>query len=97
MNNISNFIMKKNYVIGGRPKRKSIPININTNPVPGKIFISSKINPITSSYLSMGQKIQTTKNLKNSKIPNSGINYFTLNNTSNLGNGSITNSLINNY
>ena len=36
--------------------------------MPGKIFISNPINPIASSYLSMGQKIQINKNLKNQKL-----------------------------
>ena len=102
MSNISNIIMKKNATIVGKAKKKLIPININTNPAPGKIFISNQINPITSSYLSMGQKIQISKNIKNSKLihvnTNSAINYYSLNSKdSKQGNGSITNSLINNF
>ena len=67
MSNMSNFIMKKNLAIGGKPKKKSIPININSNPAPGKMFISNQVNHIASSYLSMGQRIQISKNLKNAK------------------------------
>ena len=102
MSTISNFIMKKNIPIGMKSKKKSIPININSNPAPGKFLISNQINPVASSYLSMGQKIQNFKNFKNSKIihvnTNSATNYYTiaskdLKNTNN----SITNSLLNNY
>ena len=101
MTTISNFIMKKNSSLAGKTKKKSIPININTNPIPGKIFISNQINPIASSYLSMGQKIQINKNLKNQKLiqvnANSGINYYTLNGKdSKQTNSSATNSLFNN-
>ena len=94
--------MKKNPVIAGKAKKKSIPINININLEPGKIFISNQINPIASSYLSMGKKIQNTKNIKYSKFihvnTNSAVNYYTLNSKdSKLGNNSITNSLLNNF
>ena len=102
MSAISNFIMKKNSSLAGKTKKKSIPININTNPMPGKIFISNPINPIASSYLSMGQKIQINKNLKNQKLihvnTNSGVNYYTLNGKdSKQSNSSATNSLFNNF
>ena len=102
MSTIPNIIIKKNIAIGVKSKKRSIPININSNPAPGKFLISNQINPIASSYLSMGQKIQTKKNLKNLKIinvnSNSGINYYTLNSKdSKQVNGSITNSLTNNY
>ena len=102
MSAISNFIMKKNIPIGMKSKKKSIPININSNPAPGKFLISNQINPVASAYLSMGQKIQNFKNFKNSKLihvnTNSTSNYYTiagkeLKNTNN----SITNSLLNNY
>ena len=94
--------MKKNIALGAKPKKKSIPININSNPTPGKFIISNPINPIASSYFSMGQKIQISKNNKNSKIihvnTNSAMNYYTLNSKdSKQINGSITNSLLNNY
>ena len=102
MSSISNFMMKKNIPIGFKPKKKSIPININSNPVPGKFLISNQINPVASSYLSMGQKIQNSKNLKNSKLihvnTNSAINYYTNPGIdSKYTNNSITNSLLNNY
>ena len=98
MTSMSNYIMRKNAPIGAKPKKKSIPININSNPAPGKIFISNQINPIASSYLSMGQKIQISKNIKNSKIihvnTNSAINYYSLNSKdSKQANGSIANSI----
>ena len=94
--------MKKNIAIGVKPKKKSIPININSNPAPGKFLISNQVNQIASSYLSMGQKIQISKNLKNSKVihvnTNSAKNYYTLNSKeAKPTNGIITNSLINNY
>jgi hypothetical protein len=102
MTTISNFIMKKNSSLAGKTKKKSIPININTNPMPGKIFITNHINPIASSYLSMGQKIQINKNLKNQKLihvnTNSGVNYYTMNGKdSKQTNSSATNSLFNNF
>ena len=102
MTSMSNYIMKKNVALGAKPKKKSIPININSNPTPGKIFISNQINPIASSYLSMGQKIQISKNIKNSKIihvnTNSAMNYYSLNSKdSKQVNGSIGNSMLNNY
>ncbi len=98
----SNILMKKNITLGIKPKKKSIPININSNPTPGKFLISNQINPIASSYLSMGQKIQISKNIKNSKIihvnTNSSKNYYAMNSKDNKPtSGIITNSLINNY
>ena len=68
MTSIPNYIMKKNNTLGIKSKKKSIPININSNPTPGKFLFSNQINNIASSYLSMGQKIQTNKNLKTSKL-----------------------------
>ena len=102
MSNMSNFIMKKNLAIGGKPKKKSIPININSNPAPGKMFVSNQVNHIASSYLSMGQRIQISKNLKNAKHiqvnTNSGINYYNLSNKdSKQAISSGTNSYLNNF
>ena len=102
MSNMSNYIMKKNLAIGGKPKKKSIPININSNPAPGKMFVSNQVNHIASSYLSMGQRIQISKNLKNAKHihvnTNSGINYYNLSNKdSKQAIGSVTNSYLNNF
>ena len=102
MTTISNFIMKKNIAIGAKPKKKSIPININSNPAGNKFLFSNQVNPIASSYLSMGQKIQISKNLKNSKIiqvnTNSAVNYYTLNSKdSKQISGSVGNSVLNNY
>ena len=83
--------------MGAKQKKKTIPININSNPAPGKFLISNSINPIASSYLSMGQKIQISKNKKYPRIiqvnTNSAVNYYTLNSKdSKRGNGSITNN-----
>jgi hypothetical protein len=94
--------MKKNIAIGAKPKKKSIPININSNPAGNKFLFSNQVNPIASSYLSMGQKIQISKNLKNSKIiqvnTNSAVNYYTLNSKdSKQISGSVGNSVLNNY
>ena len=102
MTSLSNYIMKKNIAINAKPKKKSIPININSNPAPGKFLISNPINPIASSYLSMGQRIQISKNLKNSKIihvnTNSATNYYTTNSKdSKQTNNSVANSMLNNY
>ena len=102
MSSIPNFMMKKSIPIGFKSKKKSIPININSNPLPGKFLIPNQINQVASSYLSMGQKIQNSKNLKNSKLihvnTNSAINYYTNPGIdSKYTNSSITNSLLNNY
>ena len=95
-------MMKKSIPLGVKSKKKSIPININSNPVPGKFLISNPINQVASSYLSMGQKIQISKNFKNSKVihvnTNSAINYFTNPaNDSKQTNSSIGNSYLTNY
>ena len=75
--------MKKNYTLGIKSKKKSIPININSNPTPGKFLFSNHVNNIASSYISMGQKIQTNKNIRASKLihvnTHSGTNYYTIN------------------
>lgn len=99
MSSISNFMMKKSIPIGYKSKKKSIPININSNPIPGKFIISNQINSVASSYLSMGQKIQNSKNSKIIHVnTNSAINYYTNPaNDSKQINSSITNSLMNNY
>ena len=102
MNSASNLIMKKNIAIGVKPKKKSIPININSNPAPGNFLVSNPVNQIASSYLSMGQKIQISKNLKNSKFihvnTNSAKNYYSINSKDTKPtNAIITNSLVNNY
>ena len=100
MSSISNFMMKKSIPIGYKTKKKSIPININSNPTQGKFLIPNQINQVASSYLTMGQKIQNSKNLKNSKLihvnTNSAINYYTNPGIdSKYTNNSITNSLYN--
>ena len=92
--------MKKSIPIGYKTKKKSIPININSNPTQGKFLIPNQINQVASSYLTMGQKIQNSKNLKNSKFihvnTNSAINYYTNPGIdSKYTNNSITNSLYN--
>ena len=102
MTSISNFIMKKSIAVGGKPKKKSIPININSNPAPGKFLISNQINSIASSYLTMGQKIQISKNAKTSKIihvnTTSPMNYYSLNSKDlKVTNGSLTNNVFNKY
>ena len=100
MSSIPNYNMKKNNTLGIKPKKKSIPININTNPTPGKFLFSNHVNNIASSYLSMGQRIQINKNLKPKIIhvnTNSATNYYTINSKdTKYTNGSITNSIINN-
>ena len=101
MSSIPNYKLKKNNTLGIKPKKKSIPININTNPTPGKFLFSNQVNNIASSYLSMGQRIQINKNLKDSKIihvnTNSATNYYTLNSKdAKQTNCSITNSILNN-
>ena len=102
MSTISKFMMKKSIPLDIKTRKKSIPININSNPTPGKFLISNQINQVAASYLSMGQKIQISKNLKNSKIihvnTNSAINYYTNpGNDSKQTNSSIANSYLNNY
>jgi len=101
MTSIPNYIMKKNNTLGIKSKKKSIPININSNPTPGKFLFSNQINNIASSYLSMGQKIQTNKNLKTSKLihvnTNSCTNYYTTNSKeTKQTNSSISSSIPNN-
>ena len=101
MSSIPNFKLKKNNTLGIKPQKKSIPININSNPNPGKFVFSNPINNIASSYLSMGQRIQINKNIKASKIihvnTNSATNYYTLNSKdTKQTNCSITNSILNN-
>ena len=101
MSSIPNFKLKKNNALGLKPKKKTIPININSNPTPGKFLFSNPVNNIASSYLSMGQRIQINKNIKASKIfhvnTNSATNYYTINSKdTKQTNCSITNSMINN-
>lgn len=69
MSTVQNNKIKKNNTLGIKPKKKTIPININinTNPVPGKFLFSNQVNNIASSYLSMGRRIQINKNNKASK------------------------------
>lgn len=103
MSSNTNNILKSNNMLGIKPKRKSIPININTNPAPDKFLFSNhsnNVNNIASSYLSMGRRIQFNKNVKTSKIihvnTNSASNYYTLNSKeTKQTNGSITNSILN--
>ena len=99
MSSIPNYKMKKTNMLGIKTKKKAIPININTNPTPGKFLFSNHVNNIASSYLSMGRRIQINKNIKTSKLihvnTNSATNYYTLNSKdTKQTNGSITNSLI---
>ena len=101
MSSIPNYLMKKNNILGIKPLKKSIPININSNPTPGKFIFSNHVNKIASSYLSMGRKIQINKNIKASKTihvnTNSATNYYTLNSKeTKQTNSSITNSMLNN-
>ena len=103
MSSNTNNILKNNNMLGIKPKRKSIPININTNPAPDKFLFSNhsnNVNNIASSYLSMGRRIQFNKNVKTSKIihvnTNSASNYYTLNSKdTKQTNGSITSSILN--
>ena len=100
MSSFPNCLMKKNNTLEIKPLKKSIQINISTNTSPSKFIFSNNVNKVASSYLSMGRKIQNTKNIKASKILQintiSGPNYFTLNSKeTKQTNGSITNSIIN--
>ena len=98
MNSIPNYILRKNNTLGIRPKKKSIPININTNPTPGKFIFSNQINKITSSYLSMGQKIHSKKNSKLIHVnTNSATNYYSINDKDKKQSYSLTNSIYNNF
>ena len=101
MSSIPSHIMKKNNILDIKSKKKTIPININSNPTPGKFLFSNQINSIASSYLSMGQKIQNNKNINASKLihvnTNSGTNYYTINSKeTKQTNSSISNSIYNN-
>ena len=49
MSSIPNFKLKKNNALGLKPKKKTIPININSNPTPGKFLFSNPVNNIASS------------------------------------------------
>ena len=86
MNSFSNNIMKKNNTLGIKHFKKSIQINITSNPIPSKFLFSNHINKIASSYLSMGRRIQN-ESLKASKTihtnANFDNNYYTLNNKEN--------------
>ena len=88
-------------MLGVKPLKKSIQINININSSPSKFLFSNNVNKIASSYLSMGRKIQINKSRKNSKIlkinPISNSKYYTINSKeANQTNYSIKNSLNNN-
>ena len=101
MSSIPNNIAKKKNTLGKKPIKKSIQININSNPAPNKFLFSNQVNNIASSYLSMGRRIQINKNNKTSKIihenTNSAANYNALNSKDiKKTNGSITNIILNN-
>ena len=87
--------------------KKTIPININLNPNPGKFIFANNVNKIASFYLSMGRKIKDTKNsqitAKTHINTNSVSNYFTkltnasnylLNNSKNINNKSDINKIL---
>ena len=95
----TNFMMKKSIPLGFKSKKKSIPININSNPSAGKFLTTNQINQVAASYLSMGQKIQILKNPKMIHVnTNSALNYYTNpGNDSRQTNSSIGNSYLNNY
>lgn len=102
MKSNSNIISKRNNPIPSNPKKKAVPINIRTNPLPNKIVFSKNFNNITSSYLSMGRKFQISKNKKTTKTirsnTNSATNSHTINCKENkISNGSISNSKFNNF
>ena len=85
MNTSSNNIMKKNNTLGIKHFKKSIQINITSNPIPSKFLFSNHINKIASSYLSMGRRIQN-EGIKASKtihINANFDNYYTLKNKEN--------------
>ena len=95
----TNFMMKKSIPLGYKSKKKSIPININSNPAASKFLTTNQINQVAASYLSMGQKIQILKNPKMIHVnTNSALNYYTNpGNDSRQTNSSIGNSYLNNY
>ena len=92
-------MMKKSIPLGYKSKKKSIPININSNPAASKFLTTNQINQVAASYLSMGQKIQILKNPKMIHVnTNSALNYYTNpGNDSRQTNSSIGNSYLNNY
>ena len=101
MSSIPNNFAKKKNTFNKRPIKKSIQININSNPAPNKFLFSNQVNNIASSYLSMGRRIQINKNMKTSKIihanTNSASNYNPVNSKDiKQANGSITNIILNN-
>ena len=95
----TNFMMKKSIPLGFKSKKKSIPININSNPFAGTFLTTNQINQVAASYLSMGQKIQILKNPKMIHVnTNSALNYYTNpGNDSRQTNSSIGNSYLTNY
>ena len=43
-------------------KKINNPININSNPLPGKFIFKNDTNKLASSYINMSQKMQTNRN-----------------------------------
>ena len=63
-------------------KKTNNPININSNPTPGKFIFKNDVNKLASSYMNMSQKIQTNRNfLKTCSNLNKRSSDFSLNNS----------------
>ena len=80
MDEKSNIQIKRCILINAKEKRKKIPININSKSISNQFKSSNHVNLVASSYLSMGQKINSTKNQKISgtsmaNIINNIVNY----------------------
>ena len=76
----SNIIIKRCILINAKEKRKKIPINLNSKSISNQFKSSNHVNLVASSYLSMGQKINISKNQKKpntnlTNIINNIVNY----------------------
>jgi hypothetical protein len=71
-------------------KKKSLPISINSNMVPSQFIFKKPTSKITSSYLSIGQKIQNQNYQKNKSNMSNNImkNHLLINSHSHLSNNS---------
>lgn len=57
-----------------KPKKKNMPICINSNPNPGKFLFSNKISKVATAYKKNGEQIQNLeKNKQLHKNPQSPI------------------------
>ena len=51
-----------------KPKKKNMPICINSNPNPGKFLFSNKISKVATAYKKNGEQIQNLE--KNKQLHN---------------------------